>query len=55
MDSLGNIFKEMQSDLALTRTRTDLGDLADQGVLLLITILTVPQGKAKGHATLGWQ
>ena len=55
LDSLGNIFKEMQSDLALTRTRTDLGDLADQGVLLLNTILTVPQGKAKGHATLGWQ
>jgi len=27
----------------------------DQGVLLLNTILTVPQGAAKGHAKLGWQ
>ena len=55
LDSLGNIFKELQSDLDLTRTRTDLGDWADQGVLLLNTILTVPQGRAKGHAKLGWQ
>lgn len=55
LDSLGNIFKEMHSDLGVTRTRTDLGNLADQGVLLLNTILTVPQGRAKGHAKLGWQ
>jgi len=55
LDSLGNIFKEIHSDLGLTRSRTDLGDLADQGVLLLNTILTVPQGRAKGHAKLGWQ
>lgn len=55
LDSLGNIFKELHSDLGITRTRTDLGDLADQGVLLLNTILTVPQGRAKGHAKLGWQ
>ena len=55
LDSLGNIFKEIESDLGVTRTRTDLGDWADQGVLLLNTILTVPQGKAKAHAKLGWQ
>lgn len=55
LDSLGNIFKEMHSDLGTGRTRTDLGDLADQGVLLLNTILTVPQSDAKGHAKLGWQ
>lgn len=55
LDSLGNIFKEIQSDLNVVRSRTDLGDLADQGVLLLNTVLTVPQGKAKGHAKLGWQ
>lgn len=54
LDSLGNIFKEIHSDLGQTRSRTDLGDWADQGVLLLNTILTVPQGKAKGHAKLGW-
>ena len=55
LDSLGNIFKEIESDLGVTRTRTDLGDWADQGVLLINTILTVPQGQAKGHAKLGWQ
>ncbi len=55
LDSLGNIFKELETDFGIIRTRTDLGDWADQGVLLLNTILTVPQGKAKGHAKLGWQ
>ncbi|UWR27744.1 uracil-DNA glycosylase [Sulfitobacter sp. S223] len=55
LDSLGNIFKELQTDLNITRTRTELNDWADQGVLLLNTILTVPQGIAKGHAKLGWQ
>ena len=55
LDSLGNIFKELQSDLQVSRTRTQLDDWADQGVLLLNTILTVPQGTPKGHAKLGWQ
>lgn len=55
LDSLGNIFKELHSDLNITRTHTELNDWADQGVLLLNTILTVPQGTAKGHARLGWQ
>ena len=55
LHSLGNIFKEIEADLNVIRTRTELGDWADQGVLLLNTILTVPQGKAKGHAKLGWQ
>jgi uracil-DNA glycosylase len=55
LDSLGNIFKEVQSDLGVTRTRTQLDDWAAQGVLLLNTILTVPQGAPKAHAALGWQ
>lgn len=55
LDSLGNIFKEIHSDLGVVRSRTQLDDWADQGVLLLNTILTVPQGCAKGHAKLGWQ
>ncbi|MDF1728004.1 MAG: uracil-DNA glycosylase [Sulfitobacter sp.] len=54
LDSLGNIFKEVQSDLGTPRHTTDLGDWADQGVLLLNTALTVPQGRAKAHARLGW-
>lgn len=53
--SLNNIFKEMQEDIG-TRPRTaDLGFWADQGVLLLNTVLTVPAGEAKGHDKLGWQ
>tara|TARA_R110000787_G_scaffold57377_1_gene131097 strand:+ start:138 stop:800 length:663 start_codon:yes stop_codon:yes gene_type:complete len=55
LDSLGNIFKELQSDVSVNRSRTQLDDWADQGVLLLNTILTVPQGMPKGHARLGWQ
>jgi uracil-DNA glycosylase len=55
LDSLGNIFKELQADIDVIRTRTQLDDWADQGVLLLNTVLTVPQGTPKGHARLGWQ
>ncbi|MFZ5961503.1 uracil-DNA glycosylase [Thalassococcus sp. BH17M4-6] len=54
LDSLGNIFKELQDDLGVLRQRTDLTDWAQQGVLLLNTALTVPQGKPKAHARLGW-
>ncbi len=54
LDSLGNIFKEIQSDLGQSRNQTDLSDWADQGVLLLNTVLSVPQGAAKAHARLGW-
>ena len=54
LDSLGNIFKEIQSDLGQTRTKTSLEDWAAQGVLLLNTALTVPQGAAKAHAKIGW-
>ncbi|THH38851.1 uracil-DNA glycosylase [Aliishimia ponticola] len=54
LDSLGNIIKELQDDLKVTRTQTALQDWADQGVLLLNTSLTVPQGKAGGHKALGW-
>lgn len=54
LDSLGNIFKELQSDLDVTRERTDLADWADQGILLLNTVLTVPEGQANAHKTIGW-
>ena len=55
LDSLGNILKELETDLGVSRRRTDLADWADQGVLLLNTALTVPEGRANGHRTLGWQ
>lgn len=54
LDSLGNIFKEIQTDTGLVRTRTALDDWADQGVLLLNTALSVPPGRPKAHAKLGW-
>jgi len=54
LDSLGNIFKEIASDLDVTRSKTSLEDWADQGVLLLNTALTVAPGAAKSHAKLGW-
>ena len=54
LGSLGNIFKELRDDLQVTRKRTDLADWADQGVLLLNTALSVPDGVAGGHARLGW-
>ena len=54
LDSLGNIFKELEDDLGVGRTQTGLSDWAAQGVLLLNTALTVPEGTAKGHAKLGW-
>ncbi|MBI1416717.1 MAG: uracil-DNA glycosylase [Limimaricola sp.] len=54
LDSLGNIFKELHDDLQVSRKATDLGDWADQGVLLLNTALSVPEGAAGAHARLGW-
>lgn len=55
LDSLGNIFKELQSDLGVIRERTELDDWARQGVLLLNTALTVPAGQPKAHAKIGWE
>lgn len=54
LDSLGNIFKELHDDLDISRTNTELDDWARQGVLLLNTALSVPEGRPKGHATVGW-
>ncbi|MBD3657312.1 uracil-DNA glycosylase [Marinobacter sp.] len=54
--SLVNIFKEIESDLAIPAP--DHGCLqpwAEQGVLLLNTVLTVEQGKAGAHQGLGWE
>ncbi|MEM9968605.1 MAG: uracil-DNA glycosylase [Pseudomonadota bacterium] len=55
LDSLGNVFREIETDLGAVRTRTNLEDWAAQGVLLLnASALTVPEGQAKGHASFGW-
>jgi uracil-DNA glycosylase len=53
--SLGNIYKEMDTDLGARPTTPDLRHWARQGVLLLNTALTVPEGDAGGHMKIGWQ
>lgn len=53
--SLLNIFKELKSDVNVDLPHGDLRHWAQQGVLLLNTVLSVPAGEANGHANLGWQ
>lgn len=53
--SLRNIFKELKSDLDIDRTKTDLTDWADQGVLLLNSILTVIKDTPLSHKNKGWE
>jgi len=56
--SLKNILTEVRRDLNLppdTPLPSDLSPWAQQGVLLLNTILTVEGGRAGSHRTLGWQ
>ncbi len=53
--SLQNIFKELKSDLGIQRTRTDLSDWAQQGVLLLNSVLSVEAHKANSHSKRGWE
>lgn len=53
--SLGNIFKELQNDIGAMPPNGDLRFWAEQGVLLLNDVLTVPAGDARGHRRLGWQ
>lgn len=55
--SLRNILKEVKKDLGVNGD-ADSGDLtpwADQGVLLLNSVLTVSPGKAASHAKQGWE
>lgn len=53
--SLRNIFKELESDLEIIRTNTDLTDWAKEGVLLLNNVLTVEKDKAFSHKNKGWE
>ena len=53
--SLRNIFKELKSDLDIDRCKTDLTDWADQGVLLLNSILTVLKDTPLSHKNKGWE
>lgn len=53
--SLRNMFKELEADLGVIRSDTNLADWAKQGVLLLNTSLTVEVGNAGSHSNVGWQ
>jgi uracil-DNA glycosylase len=54
--SLVNIFKEMESDLAIPRAKHgNLEHWATQGVLLLNSVLTVEAGQAASHQKRGWE
>ncbi|MFV0490256.1 MAG: uracil-DNA glycosylase [Pseudorhodobacter sp.] len=54
-DSLRNILRELETDLGVIRTDGDLTGWAQEGVLLLNTVLTVPVGRAHGHKGWGWE
>lgn len=54
--SLKNIYKEIQSDLDIAPLPSgDLTRWADQGVLLLNSVLTVLASQPASHAKLGWE
>lgn len=53
--SLVNIFAELHHDLGISNTTGCLQPWADQGVLLLNTILTVRAGQPLSHAGKGWE
>ena len=53
--SLNNIFKELQNDLGIIRIKNDLSDWAEQGVLLLNSIMTVERNKPLSHKDKGWE
>ncbi|MGX4586407.1 uracil-DNA glycosylase [Paenibacillus chitinolyticus] len=54
--SLKNMFKEMKEDIGCPIPNTGyLKHWADQGVLLLNTVLTVRAGEANSHKGKGWE
>lgn len=53
--TLKNIFKELNDDLGIKRTDSNLIDWHNQGVLLLNAILTVRNGESLSHKNKGWE
>jgi len=53
--SLINIYKELQDDLGIVNHNGNLQSWAEQGVLLLNSVLTVESGKANSHQGQGWE
>jgi len=53
--SLINIFKELQEDLGIENHNGHLQCWAEQGVLLLNSVLTVVSGQTNSHQGRGWE
>ncbi|MEG1982066.1 MAG: uracil-DNA glycosylase [Clostridia bacterium] len=53
--SLKNIYKEIENDVHTHHLNGDLTYLANQGVLLLNTVLTVRNKVAGSHQNVGWE
>ena len=52
---LQNIFKELENDLNIKKTDSDLTSWAKQGVFLLNSIMTVEKDKPLSHKDKGWE
>ena len=53
--SLRNILSELASDCGIHRTKGDLSDWFDQGVVLVNRVLTTEVGSSLAHEDFGWQ
>lgn len=53
--SLVNIIKELESDLHVKKENNDLTGWAEQGVLLLNSIMSVQKDKPLSHKEKGWE
>ncbi len=54
--SLKNIYKELHHDLGIDIPKHgDLSEWAQQGILLLNTVLSVEESKANSHQNKGWE
>lgn len=53
--SLKNIFLELNNDLQIVNSHGDLTKWAQQGVLLLNTVLTVEKNRPLAHINFNWQ
>lgn len=53
--SLINIYKELKEDLGIDNQNGNLQNWANQGVLLLNSVLTVQSGQPNSHQGKGWE
>jgi uracil-DNA glycosylase len=53
--SLKNIYRELEDDLGIVNRNGNLQAWAEQGVLLLNSVLTVEAGKTNAHQGQGWE